>query len=270
MEFDNNNVCKFNLNRSSDLICLNFVREKNEIQKNELVSEQYVVNIVINGSGVLKKNGEEYEIKRGDLFFLCGGDVFSIRSKDSLDYAYIRFHGRRADEFAVRFGFDGGAGIFGGHEALIPFWRESLELADKENIDVVCESVLLHSIARLKSTKKEQSDLISKVVTLTQRNFTDPALSISLIADELKYDQKYLSSVFKKKKGISYTKYLREMRIKHAIFLMEQGVVSVKNVAILSGFSDALYFSKIFTASEGISPKAYIYKCTGEGETDDS
>ena len=121
MEFGNNNVCKFNLNRSSDLICLNFVREKNEIQKNELISEQYVVNIVINGSGVLKRNGEEYEIKRGDLFFVCEGDVFSIRSKDSLDYAYIRFHGRRAEEFAVRFGFNVGAGIFGGYEALEKF-----------------------------------------------------------------------------------------------------------------------------------------------------
>ena len=266
MEFDNNNVCKFNLNRSSDLICLNFVREKNEIQKNELVSEQYVINIVINGSGILKRNGEEYEIKRGDLFFVCEGDVFSIRSSESLDYAYIRFHGRRADEFAVRFGFNTGCGIFSGHEALIPFWKESQELADEENIDIVCESVLLHSIARLKSSKKERSDVISKVVTLTQKNFTDPSLSISLIADELKYDAKYLSSVFKKKKGISYTQYLRELRIKHAIFLMEQGVVSVKNVAILSGFSDALYFSKVFTASEGISPKAYIYKLSGEGE----
>ena len=101
-------------------------------------------------------------------------------------------------------------------------------------------------------------------MTLTQKSFTDPDLSMSVIADELKYDPKYLSSVFKKKKGIPYTQYLRELRIKHAIFLMEQGVVSVKNVALLSGFSDALYFSKIFTAAEGISPKAYIQKITGE------
>ena len=264
MEFDNNNVCKFNLNRSSDLICLNFIREKKENQSKEKSSEYHAINLVLGGEGILEKNGEKYEIRRGDLFFICEGDSFSVRSRDSLDYAYICFHGRRADEFAVRFGFNGGNSVFGGHEALIPFWKESQELADEENIDIVCESVLLCSIARLKSTKKERSDVVSKVVTLTQKNFTDPTLSISLIADELKYDTKYLSSIFKKKKGIPYTQYLREMRIKHAIFLMEQGVVSVKNVAILSGFSDALYFSKIFTASEGISPKAYIQKLTGE------
>jgi AraC-like DNA-binding protein len=89
---------------------------------------------------------------------------------------------------------------------------------------------------------------------------------LSKIAEELGYDSKYLSSLFKKRKGVTYTKYLREQRIKHAIFLMEEGVVSVKNVAILSGFRDALYFSKIFTQSTGLSPKAYIAKITGESE----
>ena len=39
---------------------------------------------------------------------------------------------------------------------------------------------------------------------------------------------------------------------------MEQGVASVKNVAILSGFEDALYFSKVFKQAEGITPSEYI------------
>ena len=59
-----------------------------------------------------------------------------------------------------------------------------------------------------------------------------------------------------------YTQYLRDMRIRHAIFLMEEGLVSVKNIALLSGFRDPLYFSKVFTESEGISPKAYIAQLT--------
>ena len=62
----------------------------------------------------------------------------------------------------------------------------------------------------------------------------------------------------KKKKGIPFTQYLRELRIAHALFLMEQGVVSVKNIAILAGFGDALYFSKIFKEQVGLSPKAYM------------
>jgi YesN/AraC family two-component response regulator len=148
--------------------------------------------------------------------------------------------------------------VFYGYSDIIPFWKECQELAEESNIDILCESVILYSLAKLKPAKKENSDVISKAVELTQKNFTDPDLSMSALAGELGYDDKYLSALFKKKKGITYTQYLREQRIKHAIFLIEQGVESVKNVALLSGFRDALYFSKIFTASVGVSPKDYI------------
>ena len=68
--------------------------------------------------------------------------------------------------------------------------------------------------------------------------------------------------------GVGYTQYLRELRLRHAVFLIEQGLVSVKNIALLCGFSDALYFSRLFTQSEGMSPKAYIDKM-GEREVSD-
>ena len=260
------NVCKFNFNRSSDLICLNFISEKKDSQANGLIAEHHAVHLVMNGKGYFNKNGVEYNLKKGDLFFVCEGDCFSVRSEEELDYSYICFRGRRADEFTSRFGLNRSNTVFGGYDSLIPFWQKSQDLARDENIDIVCEAVLLYSLAMLDPTKKETSDVISKVVTITQKNFTDPDLSISVIADELGYDPKYLSSLFKKKRGLPYTQYLREQRIKHAIFLMEQGVVSVKNVAFLSGFRDALYFSKIFTAGEGISPKAYIQKISHTNE----
>ena len=55
----------------------------------------------------------------------------------------------------------------------------------------------------------------------------------------------------------SYTEYLRMLRLKYAISLLEHGLDSVKNVAILSGFSDPLYFSTVFKKSIGCSPKEY-------------
>ena len=55
--------------------------------------------------------------------------------------------------------------------------------------------------------------------------------------------------------GIS--EYLRVLRIRYAVMLMENGVTSVKNVAALSGFSVPLYFSKVFTEMIGVSPSQY-------------
>ena len=93
---------------------------------------------------------------------------------------------------------------------------------------------------------------------ITDEKFTNADFSLSYLASQLGYDAKYLSFLFKKKKGITFTQYLRDLRLRHAIFLMEQGVANVKNTAILSGFDDALYFSRIFKQYTGHSPKEYI------------
>ncbi len=263
---ERNNVCKFNFNRSSDLICLNFIREANNNQSQKKIATENSISLVMSGSGIFTLNGEDRSIEKGCLFFVLEGDEFSVSSSELLEYSYINFHGRRAEELMQRFEIVERNNLFYGYDSLIPYWTECQDIADDGNIDVLCESVLLYSLARLAPAKKERNNVISDVISITQKNYTDPNLSISAIADELGYDAKYLSSLFKKKKGIAYTAYLRELRIKHAVFLIEQGVVSVKNVAILSGFGDPLYFSKIFTASEGLSPKDYIKRLEIERE----
>lgn len=261
------NICKFNPYRSSDLICLNFVKESNNTQKNIRSSEHYSINLVLDGKGTFVCDGVEHEIEKGTLFFICEGNEFSIRSRNDevLEYCYICFHGRRANELIFRFNILD-SNVFYGYSDMIPFWKECQSLAEESNIDILCESVILYSLAKLKPAKKENCDVVSNMVELTQKHFTDPDLSISAISDMLGYNEKYLSTLFKKKKGVTYTQYLREQRIKHAIFLIEQGVESVKNIALLSGFRDALYFSKIFTASIGIPPKEYIKSTQSETE----
>ncbi len=261
------NICKFNSNRSSDLVCENFIYESNLAQSAGVRAENYVINIVINGDGTLNVNGKSYPISKGTVFFILKSESFSVTSDTSLAYSYISFNGRRAEEYILRLGIAGDNRIFERCDRLIPFWMESIAMCDDGNIDVLSEAVFLYSIAVLMPEKKERDDFVSEIMKITHENFADPDISIVAIAEAMSYSPKYLSTIFKKKVGMSFTEYLRELRIKHAIFLMENGVVSVKNVALLCGYKDALYFSKLFSASEGISPKAYIDKQQKEHNT---
>lgn len=261
------NVCKFNFNRSSDLICTNFVRERNNSQAKESRAGGYFLGIVIGGEGVLCVNKREYRLAEGSLFFVCEGDAFSVSSDGQFEYCYITFVGRRATEYIERFGISELRCVFEGHSPLVAFWNESQGLADQGNIDIVCEAVLLYSLAKLKPPKSDSNDdVISKVITLTQQHFTESRVSVAWVADSVGYDVKYISSLFKRRTGVPYTHFLRELRVKHALFLIEQGVVSVKNLAVLSGFSDPLYFSKVFSAAVGIPPRDYIRKMAREKE----
>ena len=101
---------------------------------------------------------------------------------------------------------------------------------------------------------------MQKIIGLTEERFRDPQLSLSQIAKEIGYNSKYLSHYFKKKMNVTYTQYLRSFRFKYAISLFKLGINSIKNVALLSGFSDPLYFSNAFKKEIGVSPKDFISK----------
>ena len=108
---------------------------------------------------------------------------------------------------------------------------------------------------------------MGRVIRLTEERFADPTLSITLLSSELSYHPKYLSHLFKKEMGVSYSEYLRDIRLNYARGLFEHGLDSVKNVALLSGFSDPLYFSGVFKRVVGASPSDYI-KARRTGDAD--
>lgn len=254
----NESVCKFSPTRSSDLICENFIREVNQAQAEGVRARHYALHLVVAGEGTLVLGGAEYAISRGVLFFVEEGAWFSVSGNETLEYCYISFFGRRAEELMMRFGLGEGNGVFHGYETLIPFWEDCQREAEEGNIDILCESVLLYSLAKLRPAKNERISAVSQIVAAVQERFAESTLSLPVIARQIGYDPKYLSSLFKKKKGVSFTQYLRDVRLRHAVFLMEQGVDSIKNIALLSGFGDPLYFSKVFSEVMGVAPTVYI------------
>ena len=223
-------------------------------------AQHYAIYLVMAGEGIFTCAEQKYPLCAGTLFFTCPTERFAVVSLEGLQYSYISFYGRRADEYRERLGLDRENRVVHRKTELTGFWENALAMARSGNIDLLSEAVLMYSLACLESDRKAPINVIDKVISLTHDRFTDPELSISSVAEQLGYDAKYLSSLFKKRKNVAYTHYLQQLRIRHAVFLMEEGIASVKNIALLSGFRDAFYFSKVFTSVEGVSPKSYILR----------
>ena len=173
---------------------------------------------------------------------------------------YIAFEGLRADELFKRFSISKEERSFHGFDGLVPMWQESLSRACEDTVDLASESILLYTFSRLRTKGAEHSDLVSKIIQISEEEFSDIHLSVATISERLNYNPKYLSHAFKQEMGITYSEYLRELRIKFAVSLFDNGLDSVKNVAFLSGFSDSLYFSSVFKKSVGVSPTEYKAK----------
>ncbi len=90
-------------------------------------------------------------------------------------------------------------------------------------------------------------------------NFKDPQLSIKEVAEKSFISEVYFRKLFKKEYGISPQKYIVKLRIQNAVGLISTGYYSLKEVAILSGYTDYKYFSTEFKKQTGVSPSAYVY-----------
>lgn len=256
---NNKNICKFPCQSpfSGAISIISFVKETNaEVMQSRNILKAHRMLLVTDGEGHFSINGGSYAACSGTLLFSFAGEDFCL-ADGNLSYVYVDYSNTRADELHRRFEINSAKRRFEGFDGLIPLWQESLARASDKTIDLSAESIILYTFSRLTDALPEKNKIISAIVEITDRDFSDTDLSIGDIAQRLNYHPKYVSHLFKEKMGVSYSEYLRSVRLKYAVTLLDHGIDSVKNVALLSGFSDPLYFSKVFKDSIGVSPSGY-------------
>lgn len=262
------NICKFYTPSQSDPILIHcFVLESKAdnisypgpLKRNRLL-------LVTEGKGTISINNEAIDFQTGTLIFAFSGDRFTLLHSENAAFLYVDFSGNRSEELLRRFAINSENRIFEKFGGMIPLWKECLLCSSPDTIDLAAESVLLHTLSRLKKEKKPINDIISAALKIIDSDFNDHELSVTSVGEELSYHPKYLSHLFKKEMGIGFSEYLRDKRINYARTLFEHGIDSIKNVALLSGFNDPLYFSNVFKKVTGVSPKQYLLEHSSKRE----
>ena len=100
---------------------------------------------------------------------------------------------------------------------------------------------------------------IKKSVDYLLKHYNDCDLSIKVIAEQSFVSEVYFRKLFKAKYGISPQKYIIRLRIQCAKELISTGYYPLKEIALMSGYTDYKYFSTEFKKQVGISPSDYVY-----------
>lgn len=125
----------------------------------------------------------------------------------------------------------------------------------------------------LKSIEKSTERFIPKTKPATWHNVSDKEFIMTtteffkqninnsnfVIEDLAKYHGMSRSKYYNKVKaitGLSPIDFIKQLRIKHAIKLLDKGM-SIADVAYATGFNDPKYFSRCFNAEMGIKPSEY-------------
>ena len=100
------------------------------------------------------------------------------------------------------------------------------------------------------------SALARQAMAYIQANFAS-AITREHIATAVGVSESYLTQVFQQELGVTPWVYLTRYRIAYAERLLAESDVAITDIAVLSGFDDPGYFSKVFRATTGLSPRSF-------------
>ncbi len=119
-------------------------------------------------------------------------------------------------------------------------------------------SVLLVDIMRYLETPATQDTTATKeVLEFIQENYNLP-LNNSSIAKKFGFHPHYLSTLIKASTGLPMHQYLLQIRLTHAVELLETHCFSINEIATKCGFCDVYHFSRFFKEKMKITPSQFL------------
>lgn len=98
-------------------------------------------------------------------------------------------------------------------------------------------------------------------LALSARRYIDERymqeLSVESIAADLQISPNYFNRIFKNAFGLSCMDYIIQTRIQRSRQLLEDPVLTIKEVSSMVGYIDANYFAKLFKKKVGLTPTEY-------------
>lgn len=145
-----------------------------------------------------------------------------------------------------------------------------LYITDKPAWQMESEGIILQVLAQLirhfsrKSAPDEISlssadrtsfNRIRDVITYVEEHFREP-ISLQDIAGHLGLGREYFCRFFKKNMGMSFLRYLNEVRISHVYRDLEQTDAPIAEIAEKNGFHNQKLFNRTFREVYGCTPSA--------------
>lgn len=108
-----------------------------------------------------------------------------------------------------------------------------------------------------KRARYRYSGKVRYIRSYVQENYAKE-ISLNYLAEELNMNPIYLSALFKKETGMTFSAWLTKVRIERAIELLRQGDYKIYEISEMVGYQTIQYFSKVFKKETGKNPKDFM------------
>lgn len=246
-------------------------------------SHEYIeLAYVLEGDGVTTINGKDEPLKKGDFYIIDYNSAHSYNSEtmdfriinclfspqiidstftdnmsfnDAMASYFFKVSGRHINSPAAdRLYYDQTGEIRMLFENMLNEYTIG-EAGNHELMRYYIRTIII-KMARMIGSTNKVSDAIKFVIDAINRRCNEN-ISLGDIADEIHYSLPHLSAKFKSETGMTFTKYLQNVRIEKAASLLTATDMPIEEIAEQVGYKDINAFYSIFKRLTNVTPKEY-------------
>lgn len=226
-----------------------------------LIKNHYLFVLVNSGEATLYGE-KEIKLKEHDMLVMCPGEKIYYKADTPWSIQWVGLYGNTVEECAEKLGINGKNPVF--HVSLYSklesvlneLYELTKENTDKSNLIQISLIYTFFSILFECSDYKNSVNDIKTAMDIIDYNFNSD-ITVAKIAKTLHLTQSHFTRKFRDAVGIAPKQYILNKRIEYAKELLTNTNATICEIAYSAGFSDQLYFSRIFKARENVSPSEY-------------
>lgn len=118
--------------------------------------------------------------------------------------------------------------------------------------------ILLQTVKiRTNKSINQYMDILGRAIAYIDNNYTDEALSLNTVANNVEISSNYLSAMFSQEMKITFVEYVTNKRMNRAKELLRTTDLKSGEIALAVGYKDPHYFSSLFKKTQGLTPRDY-------------
>lgn len=233
------------------------------------IRDHYLIHYILSGKGSFDSGQTKYTLSAGDGFLVVPGVLSSYQAdhEEPWEYCWVGFNGADAgrlvketglSEEAPLFHYDKDSSIEG---LLMDIYRAT---GPNPSNEAKMTAALLQFLAALmvlygKKDCEKNTGLayVQRSIQFIDFNYSREDLDITQIAANAGISRSHLYRLFLKHTAMTPNEYLTKYRVNKAAELLKNETLSVGEAAYSTGFSDQLYFSRVFKKHMGVPPSKY-------------
>lgn len=131
-----------------------------------------------------------------------------------------------------------------------------------ENRQKLRETMASSPLTPIKSFGKNKADeaFLNRITEIIDTHITNVEFSVDDLAQEIAMSRSNLYRKLKGLSGLTPNDFIRLVRLKKAVKLMQEGETRINEICFMVGFNTSSYFAKCFKNQFGILPKDFVKK----------